>query len=146
AAGAVERHLLVDVAHDLVLGQRAEAYLGRHAVYETRAGVRVYDGQRGMEYDGLAAHAAQLRARALDRAGLAEDLGADVRDLIGADHERVVVAGGDRERLLQREAVGRRVRRLAGQRGLVDLGAGGFERDAQAFEQHAAVGGGRGED
>ena len=87
------------------------------------------------------AHLLQLAQSGAMVAGFA-DLGAVQRgDLIRADHQRTRDAFSDRLRLGLRQAQRGGARQFAGQRAFVDVGRERFERQAQAREQLAAVGG-----
>jgi len=136
---------LCDVATDLVVAQVAKAHLGGNAFDLKVAGARVEQRQCGVKHHGLSAHALKLRDSARLGAGLAEDLVAEVGDLVRADDQRAGPARGDRARLLRGQALGGRRGGFAGQGRFIGFRAVGVERQMETFEQHLAVCGGRGE-
>ena len=103
-------------------------------------------GHRGLEHQGLAAHAAQLGRGARVVARLAERFAGKIGHLVGADHHRFGKTGGNGMGLFQCQALGEGARRFALQRAFVDFGRMHVEGQAQAGEQFAAVARGRGED
>ena len=124
AAGAVVGLLGAQVVLDLGVAQLAKAHRHRHQRRLREAAVaRSTTATAVWKTHAAAAHRAQLRDRALVRAGLADGLAVEVGDLVGADHDRARGRSvGDGARLGQRQALRQRGRRLAGQRRLVDLG------------------------
>ncbi len=97
-----------------------------------------------MEQDFAATHRLQLGERLFVRARLADLMTVVSGDLIGADHQRLVLVADDRcnrPRLGLCQPQCSRSGGFARERRFVDGGRNDIERDAQAFEQFTPVAG-----
>jgi len=130
---------------DLRRAERAEAHAGRHHARLHAAGAAVEQGDGGVEDGRAPAQQLQLLSRAFVAAGLVQALAIELGDLIGPDHQRLRKARGDRAGFLLRQAQRGLRRQLAGPRRLVHVRGGDLERQAQARQELAPVGGSGGE-
>src|SRR3989338_6342354 len=99
-----------------------------------------------MKTGGLAAHGAQLFDRIVVGERLAELPAFQQRDLIGADDQRIGVAGCHGTGFFLCKAHRGSARRFVRQGCFVHVRCGGLKRELQPFEEFAAVNGGRGKD
>src|SRR5207237_7780270 len=83
---AIERGLARQVAVDLAVREPPECDVRGDQPLVAPFQARVPDAKRGMEEHRMAAHLAQLAARMLDSAGLADGASVEVRHLVRADH------------------------------------------------------------
>lgn len=77
---------------------------------------------------------------------LAEDVAVEYGDLVGADHQVLRIASGQRFGLAGGKAAHQFLGTFPGVMAFVDIGAGAFEGKAQAGQEFASVGGAGGED
>ena len=122
AAGAIERGLRRDVSLDLRSQKLAEHAARVVHVLRPQARLDADDGDRRVKGHGVTGEAAELGDLCRGVTGFAERLIAEGANLIRADHECAGFAFGDRAGFGECEACGERARRLARQRGFVDLG------------------------
>ena len=111
-----------------------------------KAGGVAHDRYCRLKYQGLAAHAPQLKRSARMVAGFAERFASQIGDLVGADHYGFGKSYGYGICLFKREALGKRSWSLLGIRRFVDIRRVNFEGQEQAAEKFAPVSGGGGQD
>lgn len=104
AASAVVGLLGMQVAFDLLRGERAHVHGKRYAVGLVLAGLAVEQCQAGQEADAGAAGLQQLLARIVKGVRLAKDLCVKDGYLVGADDQVLWVAASQSLRLLQGQA------------------------------------------
>ncbi|MNV57296.1 hypothetical protein D3C71_1496210 [compost metagenome] len=110
-----------------------------------RQGLAVAHQAHGrVEVDHLPGHRGQLRMRALDRAGLAQRGAVQFRHLVRADHPPARVQAGDGLGLRPCQAHRHGPWGFGGAGGLIHLGAGGLQGQAEPLQQFTAVAGSRG--